>query len=220
MTPPCSGKESVKMMTLVAWRTAMQPPQVVAFFDGLFERAGVRVTDTGEAFTCRHLGDRIEFESGIDDAAVDFTVDIESAQAERIVAFVGDGALDEREQFRIMAVLASPATQAALRRPIIKSRLLRSVLYRIGRAERRMQVVLVAPPGESDEMHTIAYEAGEWVVTAGRHGSVPHVYRLTVADAVEYQRKMLAARKANSLRSWIRFARWYGQLRRRVVVPA
>ena len=62
------------------------------------------------------------------------------------------------EQFRIMAVLASPATQAALRRPIIKSRLLRSILYRIGRAERRMHVVLAAPPGESDAAHTIAYQ--------------------------------------------------------------
>ncbi len=207
-------------MILEAWQTAMQPPQVVAFFAGLFDRAGVRVIDTGEAFTCRHVGDRIEFDAGIDDNAVDFAVEIESAQAERLIAFVGDGVLDDREQFRIMAVLASPATQAALRRPIIKSRLLRSILYRIGRAERRMHVVLVAPPGESDAAHTIAYEGGEWVVTPGRQGDVAHVYRLSVADAVEYQRKMLAARKANNLRSWIRFARWYGKLRRRVVAPA
>ncbi len=205
---------------LETWRAAMQPQPVVAFFAGLFDSAGVRVTDTGEAFTCRHLGDRIEFDTGINDAAVDFTVEIASAQAGRLVAFVGDGVLDEAEQFRIMAVLASPATQAALRRPIIKSRLLRSILYRIGRAERRMHVVLAAPPGESDAAHTIAYSDGAWTVTPGREGRVAHIYRLSVADAVDYQRHMLAARKANNLGSWIRFARWYGQLRRRVVVPA
>jgi hypothetical protein len=198
----------------------MQPPPVVAFFAGLFDSAGVRVTDTGEAFTCRHLGDRIAFDTGIDDAAVDFTVEVLSEQAGRLVAFVGDGVLDESEQFRIMAVLASPATQAALRRPIIKNRLLRSILYRIGRAERRMHVVLAAPPGETDAAHTIAYRDGAWSVTPGREGHVAHIYRLSVADAVDYQRHMLAARKANNLGSWIRFARWYGQLRRRVVVPA
>jgi hypothetical protein len=202
------------------WQAAMQPPSVVAFFDGMFERAGVRVTDTGEVFTCVHRGNRIEFVDGIDVEAADFTVEIPSTHIDRLLEFVGDGTLDAREQFRIMAVLATPATLGALRRPIIKSRLLRGLLYRIGRAEMRMHVVLAAPAGETDAGHTIAYEHGQWTVTPGLQGRLPHVYRLSVADAVEYQRRMLAARKANRLGSWLKFARWYGQLRKRVVVPA
>ncbi len=202
------------------WRVALQPPQVVAFFDGLFECAGVRVTDASEAFTCVHRGDRIEFIDGLDEDAVDFTVEITAEQAQRLVGDVRDGVLDEREQFRIMAALASPATLGALRRPIIKSRLVRALLYRIGRAEMRMHVVLAAPPGETDAGHTIAYEHGQWTVTPGLTGRLPHLYRLSVADAVEYQKRMLAARKANRLGAWIAFARWYGRLRKRVQVAA
>lgn len=206
--------------SLEQWRGAMQPPEVVGFFAGLFERAGVRVTDTGESFTCIHRGDRIEFEDQLDEASVDFTVEITSEQAQLLVEDVRDGVLDEREQFRVMAVLATPATRGALRRPIIKSRVLRSILYKIGGAETPMHVVLVAPPGETDAGHTIRYEGGAWSVTPGLSGTVRQVYRLTVADAIEYQRRMLAARKENRLGSWIRFARWYGGLRKRVVSPA
>ena len=71
--------------SLEQWRAAMQPPQVVAFFEGLFERAGVRITDSGESFTCIHRGDRIEFEEGLDEDRVDFTVEITSEQAQRMV---------------------------------------------------------------------------------------------------------------------------------------
>jgi hypothetical protein len=208
------------MTVIEQWRAAMQPPQVVAFFEGLFDRAGVRVMDTGETFTCAHRGDRIDFAEGIDDDAVDFTAEITAEQAARLVDATRDGVLDEREQFRIMAVLATPATRGALRRPIIKSRVLRAILFRIGGAETPMHVVLAAPPGEAEASHTIAYEGGQWTVTPGIVGRAPHVFRLTVPDAIEYQRRMLAARKANRLGAWISFARWYGTLRKRVQAPA
>ncbi len=197
----------------------MQSPAVVGFFDGLFERAGVRVTDTGEAFTGRHAGDRIEFENGLDESAVDFTVEIDSAQVDRMVEDAKPGELDEGAQFRITAELSTPATQAALRRPVIKNRLLRNLLFKLGRAESLIHVTLAAPPGETDVSHTVAYVDGQWLVIPGLHGTVPHGYRLTVANAVTYQRKMLAARKRNSLSTWIAFARWYGRFRKRVVVP-
>jgi len=197
----------------------MQPAPVVEFFAGLFRSAGVRVTDTGDAFTCHHLGDRIEFEDGVDQRHLDFVVDIDSSQVDRMLEDVRAGELDERAKFRIMAELATPATQAALARPMIRNRALRGVLYRIGRAESLMHVRLVAPPGEEDVAHTIVYADGQWLVIPGLHGSPPHEYRLTVSDAVLYQRRMLAARQANSLPPWIAFARWYGRFRKRVLAP-
>lgn len=201
------------------WQAAMQSPEVVTFFRGLFERAGVRVGDTGEAFTCVHEGTRIVFSAGLEEP-LDFIVDITPEQARAMLDTVGDGALDERERFRIMAALATPAARSALARPIIRNRLLRAALLKIGRAEGLMHVVLAAPPGEHDASHTIAYVGGQYLVIPGLHGRVPHVYRLTVADAVDYQRRMIAARKSNTLRTWLGFARWYGQLRKRVVTPA
>lgn len=201
------------------WRSAMQPPAVVAFFNGLFDIAGVRVTDTGEAFTCRHAGDRIEFSDGIDEAKVNFTVDIESSQVDKLLEDVQPGALDEGAQYRIMFELATAATRAMLARPRIRSRFLRSILFKLGRAESLMHVTLVPPPGEAEQGHTVAYVDGQWLVIPGLHGRAPHVYRLTIADAVEFQRRMLAAREANKLSTWLGFARWYGRLRKQVATP-
>lgn len=205
------------------WQAAMQPAAVVAFFHGMFDRAGVRVTDTGEAFTCRHAGERIEFADGIDEAAVDFTVEIQSAQVDRMLDDVRGGALDAGAQYRIMAEIAGPATRAALKRPMIRSRLLRSVLFKIGRVDALMHVRLVAPPGEPEaegSAYTLAYVDGQTLVIPGLHGRVRHSYHLTVADAAEYQRRMFRARRSNKIWSWLLFARWYGKLRRRVVVPS
>lgn len=201
------------------WQAAMQSPDVVGFFRGLFDRAGVRVTGTDEAFTCVHEGNRVSFREGLQEP-LDFVVDIASEQAQALLAHVQDGVLDERERFRIMAALASSATRDLLARPMIRSRLLRSVLFKIGRAEMLMHVVLAAPPGEQDAGHTIAYADGQYLVIPGLHGRVSHVYRLTTEEAADYQRRMLAARKANNLRSWINFARWYGTLRKRAEAPA
>ena len=205
--------------SLEKWQSALQPPAVIAFFDGLFEVAGVQVTDTGEAFTCRHAGDHIEFEDGIDESKMDFIVDIDSAQIDRMLEDVRAGDLDEGAQYRIMVELATAATRAMLSRPRIRSRFFRSILFKLGRAESLMQVTLIPPTGEPEVGHTIAYVDGQWLVIEGLHGSVRHVYRLSIEDATEFQRRMLAARKANQLSTWIRFAGWYGRLRKRVASP-
>lgn len=149
----------------------MQSPEVVGFFRGLFDRAGVRVAGSDEAFTCIHEGARVTFREGLH-APLDFVVDVEPEQARALLADVGDGVLDERERFRIMAALASSATRDLLARPMIRSRLLRSVLFKIGRAEMLMHVVLAAPPGEQDAAHTIAYADGQYLVIPGLHGRV------------------------------------------------
>lgn len=202
------------------WRSAMQPPQAVAFFEGLFERAGVRITDSGEAFTCIHRGSSIEFADGLDDDSVDFTVEIESKDIDLLLADIADGRLDEREQYRIMARLAAPAARGAFRRPAIRNKLLRNVLFTIGRAEMLMHVRLVPPAGEQETPgYTVMYVDGQTLVLDGFHGRVNHEYRLTVEHAKAFQRRLLAARKSGRLRDWLAFARWYGQLRKAVVAP-
>ena len=204
--------------SLEKWRSAMQPPAAVAFFDGLFERAGVRVTDTGEAFTCVHRGNTITFDESLDENAVDFTVEIDSPQIDALLADIADGKLDDREQYRIMAHLAAPAARGAFRRPAIRNRFLRQVLFTIGRAEMLMHVRVVPPPGEpAMPGYTVMYVDGQTLVIDGFHGRVKHEYRLTVADALAFQRRLLVARRKNRLRDWLAFARWYGGLRKRSV---
>ena len=201
------------------WAAAMQPRPVVAFFDGLFTRVGVRVTDTSEAFTCVHAGDRILFSDELDPEAVDFVVEIDSAQVDRMLGYMTQGELDDVAQFRIMAAISTPATRAMLSRPIIRSEWLRSLLYWIGNAPERMQVVLAGPPGEPGVGHVIERVGGEVRVISGVQEGVTTLYRLTVGDAIEFQRRMIAARKANRFWTWISFARWYGVFTDRVAVP-
>jgi hypothetical protein len=202
------------------FQTAMQPPQAVTFFRGLFERAGVRVLETGEAFTCVHRGDSIHFEDGIDEGSVDFVVDVEAGQIEALLADIADGVLDEREQYRIMSHLAAPAARGAFRRPAIRNRFLRELLFKIGRAEMLMHVRLIPPPGEPETPgYTVTYVDGQTLVIDGFHGKVDHEYRLSVAHATEFQRRLLEARHKGRLRDWLLFARWYGKLRKQVVAP-
>jgi hypothetical protein len=204
--------------SLEKWRSALQPPTAVAFFDGLFQRAGVRVTDTGETFTCVHHGTVITFEDALNEDAVDFVVEIDSSQVDALLSDIADGKLDDREQYRIMSHLAASAARGAFRRPAIRSRLLRSILFTIGRAEMLMHVRMMPPPGEPEMPgYTVMYVDGQTLVIDGFHGSVKHEYRLSVADALEFQRRLLAARRANRLRDWLAFARWYGKLRKRSV---
>jgi hypothetical protein len=206
--------------SLEKWRAAMQPPDVVTFFRGLFERAGVRVTDTGESFTCVHRGTAIEFEDTLDEDAVDFTVEIDSQQVDALLHDIADAKLDAGERYRIMAHLAAPAARGAFRRPVIRNRFLRTVLFTIGRADMLMHVRLMPPPGETEVPgYTVMYVDGQTLVVPGFYGRVKHEYRLSVDNALAFQRRLLTARRKNRLRDWLRFARWYGGLKRRVTAP-
>src|SRR4051794_10936512 len=95
--------------SLDKWRSLTQPPSVVAFLRGLFERVGIRVTDTGEQFAGRHFGDRIDFEPILEPGQVDYIVEIRSSQVDRLAAHVRAGELDEAEQYRIVGTLFTPA---------------------------------------------------------------------------------------------------------------
>jgi hypothetical protein len=218
--PPATPDAGGELSSVQKWAAAMQPAPIVAFFDGLFHRVGVRVVDTGEAFTCIHAGDRIVFSDELDPDTVDFVVEIRSAQVDRLLAGLRAGELDDAAKFRIMAAISTPATRAMLARPVIRSATMREFLYWVGDSEARMQVVLIAPPGETDHAHTIVRGEDGTTVTPGLHGQASQVYRLTVDDAVEFQRRMMAARTENSVLTWIGFARWYGGFSARVAVPA
>ena len=75
-SPVGSMLEKLKSLALSA--------NIVEMFKGLFERLGVQVIDTGEAFTCIHHGNRIEFASGVKETEVDFIVKVYAFQLERL----------------------------------------------------------------------------------------------------------------------------------------
>jgi hypothetical protein len=200
--------------SLEKWRAVVQTPEIVGFFRGTFERAGVRIIDTSEGFTCIHRGDRIEFESHLDESRVDFTVPIESYQVDRLAEEATTGTLSGIERFRVLRALFSPATAATLKNPVLSHGLLR----RLSGVEDLIHVRLHSPDPkqEPDTAHTLVHAAGQWLVFVGLHGRPRRTFELSMEDAVDYQRRVFHAMKQNDPLTWVRFASWYVNWRKRV----
>ena len=59
--------------------------------------------------------------------------------------------------------------------------------------EDHIYVHLLDPSGKSDTSHTLFFVKGQWVVVKGLHGKPKRTFKLTPAQALEYQRKTFAA---------------------------
>jgi len=196
------------MTTLDAWQQVTQSPAVVQFFAGLFNRAGVRVVDRNEAFTCVHHGNRIDFEPTLDTSTVDFTVNVTAEQVDRLAEHARGGSFDQAEQFRIASVLLAPASEALQRHPKLSNGLLRRLL-RVGQVT---HVYLQPPTGvEPPTTHTQIHVGGQWLVIPGLHGRPDRVLRLTVERGLAYHRRLVEAIQQDSWGGWIRFLLWRRQ---------
>lgn len=199
--------------SLARFQSLAQPAGAVEFFRGLFERVGVRVTDTGEQVTGKHLGDRVAFEGDLDPNSVDYVVEVPSTHIDRLADHLRAGTLDELEQYRIASALFTPATAAMLKNPIMSQPSLR----KLAGVEDLIHVHLKSPAVEApDTAHTLIYANRQWIVLPGLHGIPARVYRLNTAQALDYQRKALEALKANNLSAWTAFAGWYREWRKGV----
>ena len=195
------------------WQALTQPPGVVEFFKGLFDRVGVKIIETGEAFTGQHKGDKIEFASGINEPEVDFTVAISTEQVDRLSRHVDSGELSSAEKFRILRTLFTPATEATLSNPMMSNGWLR----RLNGVEELIHVHLRSPVAEEEDVsHTLVHAAGQWVVIPGLHGHPRRVFDLSMDDALEYHRRTIDAIHKDSLMNWLAFASWYKNWRKGV----
>lgn len=202
-------------------KTLSIPPAVVEPTKGMFSKIGVRVIDTGEAFTCIHLGDRVEFASGVIEASVDFTARVYQYQLRRLADYIRRGRLDEVEQFRIVCAFFASGSGG---RHIMANPLMSSpVLRRIVRGKNLMHVTLVspAPAEEPDAPYTIIFINGEQLVVPGLHGKPLRILRVPFDEAIALQKNLFAGLKAGKTPSkWIKIAKWYVEWRKRVEVPA
>jgi hypothetical protein len=193
--------------TLETWRAVTQDPRVIGFFKGTFERAGVRIVDTGESFTVVHHGDRVDFEPALNESSTDFTVDIQEYQATRFAEAAGTGVLDPTAQYRAVRALFTPATEATLRNPMLAN----GILRRLARIEELIHVRLKSPvpDKEPDLTHTLVHVRGQWVVIPGLHGRAGRTFDLSIEDAILYQRHVLKALRQNTWAGWLQFGSWY-----------
>lgn len=189
------------------WADAKQPASFVSFFAGTFTRLGLTITETGEQFTVVHQGDRFTFEPGADN--VDFIVPIGMRNVDSMVSRASDGALDEKDAYGIMAGLFTPLTREILKHPVSADNTLRQ----LSGVEDRIHVVLLDADGNEGASHTLVYAGGAWDVLAGQQGAAQRTFRMTAAQALDYQRHAYEAMRANNPVGWTAFGTWYNTWR-------
>jgi hypothetical protein len=202
-TPSTEAKPGSLGEAARKWASAAQPQSFLDYFRGTFTRLGITVTETGEQFTVIHQGDRFAFEAGVSD--VEFLIPIGQHNVDSLLRRASDGQLDDADAFGIMAVMFTPLTREILKHPVTAD----DTLRRMSGVEDHLHVVLLNEKGAEGAAHTLVYKEGRWDVTAGLVGTPLRTFRMTAAQALEYQRHAYEAIKANSPTGWAAFSAWY-----------
>ena len=193
-------------------------PAIAETVHGMFDKVGVRVKDTGEAFTWIQRDGGIELVPGVDDKSVDFTVQVSQFQIERLADYIQRGALDDVQKFRIASALFSTAAgkRHMMNNPLMSNATLRRMIG----GKNLMHVTLVSPDAaqEPDVTYTILFINGEQLVVPGLHGTPLRVLRVPFQDAIALQKNLFAGMKAGTVSEWIKIAKWYVDWRKRVDV--
>jgi len=199
-----------EVSSLQKWEKILQTPELLNYFNGVFENLGIKIKETGESFTIHHQGDSFYFEKGIIEEKVDFIVPLELQNIENMVRHAKDGQISADESWRILNVLFTPMTRVTLEAPVLAVNWRR----KLAGVEDLTHVYLLNPSGEEASIHTLVYVKGQWLVLKGLHGDARRVYRMTPEQSLEYQRNIFSAMKKNSLWNWWKFSRWYKKWRK------
>ncbi len=201
------GQETSSLKT---WESILQTPELINYFNGIFNHLGVVIDETGESFTIHHTGDAFIFEEGIINDKVDFIVPLQVENIKNMVRHSKDGKISENESWRILDVLFTPMTRVTLETPVL------SVNWRrkLAGVEDLTHVYLLNPSGKEASSHTLIYVKGQWLVLKGLHGSPRRIYRMTPTQSIEYQRAIFSAMQKDTLWGWWKFAKFYKKWRK------
>ncbi len=187
------------------WKGLLSKPQLAEYFGGIFEHMGFVVQETGEEFTVHHAGDHFTIEEGINRDAVDYVVNLKLENIRNMKAHGDDSTISEYESFKIMSVLFTPLTEASLTNPTMSKPLMR----KMSGIENHLHVNLISPDKNDTISHTLIYLNKAWMVVPGRHGNALRTFNLTQKDAIDYQKQVFIALKADNMKAWKNFKKWY-----------
>ena len=202
--------------SLAAWENILQTPELVKYFRGVFNSLGITIEETGESFTVHYTDDRFIFESGIKEDEVDFIVPLAVENIENMVAHAEDGIISADESWRILDVLFTPLTKAALENPALSA----NWLWKLAGVEDLTHVYLLNPSGGDASKHTLIYTKSQWLVLKGLYGTPIRTYQMTPEQSLEYQREVFSAMQKNSLWDWWKFTTFYKKWRKSCSVTA
>ena len=196
-----------------SWENIVQTSEVVDYFNGVFEKIGISIEETGEYFTVYHQGDTITLNPSIDPNS-DFIVPLKAQHIRNMISHSEDGIITSEESWRILCLLFTPLTKATLQTPIL------SVNWRrmLAGVEDLTHVYLISPDNQEANKHSLIYVKGQWLVLEGLHGETRRTYRMDESESLLYQRNIFSAMKDDSFIGWMQFGLWYKRWRKTVSI--
>lgn len=194
------------------WEELLNKPKLAEYFNGIFEDMGFIVEETGETFTVHHGGDHFTINSGIVSDEVDYIVRLHEENIQNMRRYGADSEINASESYKIMSLLFTPLTVASLSNPTLSKPMLR----KMSGIDNHIHVNLLSPDYRDTTSHTLIFINRAWMVIPGKHGTALRTFNLTEQDAIEYQRQVFIALKANNMKSWKQFKRWYMIWRKKV----
>jgi hypothetical protein len=191
-----------------------QNKAAVEWFKGLFKRAHLELTDTGEKFTIVHRGDSVEVQEGFQGQDPNLIVPLESENIRRLATAFAEGSLDAQVQYRIVKFMLKPCLKAALVMPILNNKALLDIV----KVDTHWQEALLDPQGNEDEQVTVLYVNKQWLVIPGYHGKPQRRLRLTPEQLLDFQRRVFEADESGKLAAWLSLAKWYVKWRDEITV--
>jgi len=191
--------------------------EIVQTFRGIFQKLGIRILDTGEGFTCVHRGDQIEFVPELAEGEVDFTIETLRFKIDRLADHISRGGLEKIEEFRVARELFQMGPGGVgnvTHNPLVSNKWLRRVIG----GKHLCHIHLVSPDvvQEPDAAFSFIFVNNRWLVIPEFYGEPERVFRITVEDAIDLQKRLFAGIQKGSWLEWMRIARWYVKWRRKV----
>ena len=195
--------------SMEAWSGLLDKPKLAEFFSGIFENMGIRVLETGEEFTVHHLGASFSLSPGINEAEVDYIVEVKLENIQGLVDYGADEEIDRLEAYNIVEVIFTPLTRTSLKNPVMSNGFLRW----LSGVENLIHIYLISPDESRVKAHSLIFINDEWLVIEELYGVAKRTYRLDVEQALLYQRKVFEATREDTMGVWWDFANWYREWR-------
>ena len=112
---------SQDLPSLKAWENIIQTPELVEYFDDVFNHLGITIEESGERFTIHHTDTSFEFEEGIVEDNVDFIVPLKKENISNMIRHAEDGFISPEESWIILDVLFTPLTKVTLHTPVLEA---------------------------------------------------------------------------------------------------
>lgn len=190
-------------------------PAARAFFKGLFARAHLELSDSGERFTVTQSDDAVRVSEGFDGEAPNLVVSLAGQNLVNLGAIFADRQVSGDETYRIVRFMVRPCLEAALKMPILNHETLLGFL----RVDDCWQQALLDPQGNEDLRLTVQKVDGAWTVREGFHGNPRRRLRLTAEQMLDFQRRLFKADEEGGVTAWLSLAGWYATWRDQLTVP-